>query len=214
MRSACLVCQTLQGSNTQLGKRVSDDYIRKIGLATENEAKLGLFHLLEAEYSKQLGFDEERAAALAGSVTDRVFGEEPAGDEKVAFVKANPELIEKHARELRNREDLCALLTGAAYNTCYARYLEAGGKRSMFSNPYLGYIRAGRNLLSRSSREIQLNAYAEITSLDPRILRPLDAMESLGILRPLPYSPNERNFYYAVHQFAKRVGVQFVSSRF
>jgi hypothetical protein len=190
---------------------VSDDYILKIGLATENEAKLALFHFLQAEYSEESRIDPERPEALAASVTNRVFGEESDGDANAAFAKENPELITTCAREIGKRNDLCKLLSGAAYNTCYARYLRAGGKRSMFSNRFLGYVRAGRDLTSPSNRQIQVELYSEIALLGRHILRPMDAMATLGISRPLPYSPNERDFYNAVHEFARRVGVEFAT---
>jgi hypothetical protein len=188
---------------------VSRDYILRFGLATENEAKMGLWEFLQAEYLKRAGFDVERAAALAGGVTNKVFGAPPNNEANAAFAKENPELIEAHAREIGQNERLCMLLSGAAYNSCFARYLRAGGKCSMFSSPFLAYVRAGRDLRSRSNREIHLELGIEILTLDRHILDSMDAMQSLGIFRPLPFSPNERQFYHAVHQFALSVGVQF-----
>ena len=190
---------------------MSDAYILKIGLATENAAKLGLFRFLAEEYKKQYESepDPDFAEEVAATVTDRIFGEEAKQEPQVEFAKQHSNLITEQAKAIGNREELCRLLTGAAYNTCYARYLRAGGKRSMFSNPFLAYIRAGRDISSQSSREIQVQLYGEIGLLGRQILRPFDTMESLGILRPLPYSPNEREFYDAVRAFAQRVGVTF-----
>src|SRR6202041_523425 len=111
-------------------------------------------------------------------------------------------LIEAQAREIARDETLCQLLSGAAYNTCYARFLRAGGKRSMFSNPFLGYVRAGCNPTSRSNRQIIVELGIEILTLDGHILDSMDAMQSLGILRSFPHSPNERLFHDAVHNFA------------
>lgn len=79
----------------------------------------------------------------------------------------------------------------------------------MFSNPFLGYIRPGRDPMSRLNRQIIAELGIKIQALDEHILDSMDAMQSLGILRQLPYSPNERLFYDAVHEFARRVGVQF-----
>lgn len=185
------------------------DYIRKIGLATENEAKLALFCHLEAEYSKLGAFQGDVPAALAGAVTNKVFGEEAAAEESREFTKNNPDLIGTYARRISEDGDLCRLLTGAAYNTCYGRYLRAGGKRKMFSNPFLAYIRANRDLTSSSNRQIAKDLYIEISTVSSHILEPMDAMQALGILRLLPHSPNEREFYNAVHKFARHVGVKF-----
>jgi len=186
---------------------MADDYICKIGIATENTAKLALFHFLWREYQRA-GHDEEFAGGLAGCVTDKVFGEELHGGPKIGFAKHNGELIESHASEIAKNEGLCRILTGAVYNICYARYLNAGGKRTMFSNPFLAYIRAGRDLTSRTNRHIDIDMYSEIVALGPHILAPMEAMRALKIFRTLPYSPNERAFYDAVCQFGRQAGVQ------
>ena len=154
-------------------------------------------------------WNQDFAEGLAATVTDRIFGEEAKQEPQVEFAKQHRDLIDRQAKAIAEREELCRLLTGAAYNACYARYLRAGGKRSMFSNPFLAYVRAGIDLRSQASREVQVQLYGEIGLLGRQILRPLDAMGSLGILRPLPYSPNEREFYDAVRAFAQRVGVTF-----
>ncbi len=56
-----------------------DNYIRKIGHATENEAKLALFHILYRMYAKDKGLGEDAldddTAKLAAAVTNKVFGE-------------------------------------------------------------------------------------------------------------------------------------------
>jgi hypothetical protein len=188
---------------------LSNDYILKIGLATENEAKLGLFEFLKTQYLRQVDFDLDRAAGLAAGVTNKVFGEQPNDEANTAFARDNEKLIEAQAREIARDETLCQLLSGAAYNTCYARFLRAGGKRSMFSNTFLAYVRAGCNPTNRLNRQIIVELGSEILTLNAHILDSMDAMQSLGILRTLPHSPNERLFYDAVHDFANRVGVQF-----
>lgn len=183
---------------------MADDYICKIGTATENTAKLALFHHLWSEYQKR-GHNQEFAGGLAGCVTDRIFGEQPKGEAKIEFAQKNADLIESYAREVSRNEGLCQMLTGAAYNVCYARYLLAGGKRTPFTNPFLAYVRAGRDLTNRTNREVEIQLYSEISGLGHTILAPIESMRALNIFRPLPYSPDERAFYDVVCRFGKHV---------
>jgi len=188
-----------------------DDYIRKIGLATENAAKAALFKFLFAQYVKNRMEngkddrpDEDFAATLAAAVTNRVFGEDAANDAGKQFAAQNAELISILAHMLSADDRVCAVLSGAAYNTCYARYVGAGGSRGMFSNAFLAYVRT----LSRDDSYATTRAKAldRIVTLGSGILKPIESMLSLGIFRPLPDSPNERSFYDDVHHFATIVG--------
>src|SRR5439155_10410926 len=113
----------------------------EIGFATETEAKCALCKVLFREYERE-GLEDTAAAKLAAAVTNKVFGEEPTGDVGKAFAAENQELIEIHARRLASDDRLCAVLSGAAYNVCYARYVSAGGSQGMFSNHFLTYTRA------------------------------------------------------------------------
>ena len=201
----------------------SDDYLKKIGLATENEAKAALYKFLYAEYRTRAGVvsqalgsetgdahDEDFSAKLAVAVTNRVFGETASNDAGKKFGEENEKLISHHASRLSSNEKLCGIMSGAAYNTCYARFLRAGGKRGIFSNKLLAYVRAlsGLNQGDESLMQLSVSLFGEIRdSLGADILAPLESMQSLGIFRPLARNPNEREYYNAVHQFAMSVAV-------
>ncbi|HEV3480787.1 MAG TPA: hypothetical protein VGR97_00510 [Candidatus Acidoferrales bacterium] len=133
--------------------------------------------------------------ALAAGVANRIFGDEASEESYRSFAGENKELVEILARRLGNEEDLCRVLSGAAYNACYARYLDAGGKRGLIT-PYLGYIRA----MSRHDWSSTASIFLKIEKLGKNILAPIDSMFHLGIFRPLPNNPNERNFYEAVRR--------------
>lgn len=184
-----------------------DQYVEKIGAVTEIEAKVALSRFLYGQYRVQTGADSERSSALAAAVTNRVFGEVATGDKGMTFAAENSVLIHNDARKLASDEHLCSILSGAAYNAGYARYIRSGGRRGVFANQFLTYIRS----LSRddSYREIRDKARDGIVRLGTNILAPIESMQELGIFRPLPDNPNERQYYDAVHQFAVDSGVPF-----
>jgi hypothetical protein len=74
----------------------------------------------------------------------------------------------------------------------------------MFSNAFLAYIRTLRREDSYEATRLKLLKPNQKFGSD--ILDTIESMQSLGILRPLPDSPNERSYYYAVHRFAVDVG--------
>jgi hypothetical protein len=102
-----------------------NDYICKIGIC-----KIGL--------ARDERFKKQFACVLVGEVTDKVFGEPVTREPKIAFARENGEFIQSHAEEISRNEELYSLLAGAAYNTCCARYIDAGDKRRIFSNPFFG----------------------------------------------------------------------------
>lgn len=184
-------------------------YARKLS----KEKKILLFDFLYREYLKKEGIDKnEGAAFLASAVTNKVFDERPTGDPGRTFAAANVELIEIHARELAADDRLAAVLTGAAYNACYARYVRAAGTRGIFSNSFLTYVRALSRWGDPSMVELCEKMRRKILELGESVLGPLESMNSLGIFRPLPNNPDERGHYEAVHQFAVEAGVRFKGS--
>ena len=207
-----------------------DDHIKKIGLLTENEAKAALYKLLYAEYCERACVvgksqgqegadkaDEDFAAKLAAAVTNKVFGKVAGDDIGKKFVAENANLIWHHADWLSADPKLCAILSGAAYNTCYARYVSAGGSRGMFSNKFLAYVRAQSGLGSGDYEDKihwSVKLFREIRdNFGPYVIAPLESMITLGIFRPLSHNPNEREYYDLVHEFAFSAGLPGFMSR-
>jgi hypothetical protein len=258
----------------------ADDYTRRIGLATENEARLALYSFLVRRYREEWPYVDEAgvdvvlqalseaelgspstpkqgrefgstnpgivrrymdsevplrlaallaryrravlaflcresavlpeggdaAGLLAASVVNRVFGHGPT-----PFARENEEFVEIVARGLGSDRTLCPILTGAAYSACYARYVAAGGKRGMFTNKFLAYVRALSSLGSNDAAQgVYLKTGAEICAgLGEEVLAPLESVVSLGIFRGLPWNPDSRKIYDAVHRFAIEAGVTF-----
>ena len=122
---------------------LGDEYIKQIGSATAREAQMALSLCLYQRYMKLIGTDathnpEDKAAAIAASVTNRVFGQPAAND----YQEQNRSYIEDECRKLSSDHHLCLVLSGAAYSASYARYVHRGGSRGMFSNHFLTYVRA------------------------------------------------------------------------
>lgn len=185
----------------------TESYLIQICSATEDQAKPGLYMFIVRQYINKAGLEEQQAARLAAAVTNRIFGEKPTGEAATSFAAENSSLIDEHARGLASDDALCSLLSGAAYNTSYGRYIAAGGSRSMFSNKFLTYIRTLSRFHDRDYEATRQKTAAQIAELGGSILGPIEAMLSLGIFRPLSDNPNERSFYDAVHQFAVDTGV-------
>lgn len=185
----------------------TESYLLKICLATEDEAKTGLYMFLLRQYVNKAGLEEQQASLLAAVVTNRVFGEKSTGEPGTAFAAENSKLIDDHARKLASDNALCSCLSGAAYSTSYGRYIAAGGSRGMFSNTFLKYIRTLSRLHDGDYETIRQKTAEQIADLNRTILDPIEAMRFFDIFRPLPDNPNERSFYDAVHQFALDMGV-------
>jgi hypothetical protein len=211
------------------------EYLIKIGKATENECKMALALLFLDRFDKEGTFlhaiaDEAASAnAMAASAATNVtFGEidltHASGSpwrqrkdnelaeanqnvlkQNVEFASRNSALIESQIKELSDDNQLCAILSGAAYNASYARYVTAGGKRGLFSNAFLTYVRT----LFTTDIDFHIKQYSKICDLGSEILRPIEAMQRYGVLRPFPRNPDEKSHYEAVHRFALAVGVKF-----
>jgi hypothetical protein len=207
------------------------DYIVKIGTATENEVKFALSHFLHKRFTEEGTFDrlpcpDGKDAEILGvvSVVCALFGEiildrSPSGlfrqsgemayaqesipEETVRFASDNTLKIEKAARSLSSDHKLCSILSGAAYNTGYGRYVYTGGSRGFFSNLFITYI---RTLYEPNCDDLCFKTYSKICDLSPSILAPMNAMMHFGILTRFPHNPNERDYYAAVHEFAFSMG--------
>jgi hypothetical protein len=193
---------------------IIEKYLKDIGTATEREIKFSLATFLFKRYGGELEpasaeiveiFGElalpnsDECYAYAAGVTNRVFGEQLT----TPFQTQHVIEITERAKHLSTNERLSSLITGAAFNICYARYAVAGGKHGIFSNNYLAYIRT----IGRSpGSDVSFALFKKITYLHPDILNPLTALLELGIFRPLPRNPNSKELFNAVHEFALKVG--------
>ena len=209
------------------------EYIVKIGTATENDAKFALMLFLLKRFEEEGTFNgiacpegKEAVYLAAGAVMNLVFGEidlehsgpeswkrrvgkeKPVASEFVPaftaqFAGENALQIENEARRLSSDNHLCSILSGAAYNTCYARYIQAGGSRGIFSNLFITYI---RTIYKFEYSDLGLKTFGKIHELGSRILSPIEAMLDLGILRHFPNNPDERSYFAAVREFAVAMG--------
>lgn len=200
-------------TNAELGARSTPQTARAFcserpetvrGYAASNplqEQRTALYTFLYRTHVERAGLGEEdSAAALATAVTNMVFGDRPPEGSQRSFEVGNAELIEILARRIGEEEALCNVLSGAAYNSSYARYLDAGGKRG-FINPYLGYVRA----VSRGIWDSAASMGRKIGALGENVLAPIRSMSHLGIFRSLPNNPNEKAFYEAARDLYERV---------
>jgi hypothetical protein len=214
---------------------VTGKYIAQIGTITENEAKFALSMLLFKRSQEGAIFadcrsleGEDIAVLCSAAVMNVVFGEinlqhastprvkKLVDNEKISvganvpekalkFASENALLIESQINWLSSDDKLCATLSGAAYNACYARYIKAGGSRGIFSNTFITYI---RTLFSLEHLNFHLKQHSKILDLGPAILSPIESMQHYGILRPFPHNPNERKFYDDVHELAVTLGLK------
>lgn len=180
-------------------------YLIEIGHRTALEMKFGLAKMLLQRYKAE--FDEDVASYLAAAVTNRVFTESPDEPGAQKFVRDNAALVENEAERVRGDSELCDLLTSATYSACYARYIETGGKRGIFSNNFLAYVRAvSKSFVDFSYIDISANL---ATALPRSVVESFLTLLKLGIFRPLPRNPDSKEIYRRVHDFAVTQGVAF-----
>jgi hypothetical protein len=96
------------------------------------------------------------------------------------------------------------LLSGAAYNIGYGRYITSGGGRLL--NRYLGYMRMENSINNRFDAEQFTKMAVELESKHPHCLRAVASLKKLGIWLLRQYGPNELEYYRSVHAFAEKVG--------
>jgi len=119
----------------------------------------------------------------------------------VQFATDNSRQIREEIQKLSREYKLQEILTGAAFNIGYARYIKAGGSRGIFSNQFITHVR----VLANFEPELYLKTLEKIRELDPWILRPLHALYHYNLLSRLPRNPNERDYLTAVQNFAEEM---------
>ena len=175
------------------------NYIVRIGEETYKAATRGLYvvicrNLLETE-------PEEFAGELAAAVALFIWNDPPTDKRHIAFRAENQKRIEGEIwKPYLRTPAMQELLSGAAYNIGYGRYVAAGGGRLM--NRYLGYLRSD-NIPSKNASDWMANKalYAKLSDLSLGILRPIESLKHWSLWRPRPNNPNEQVYYQACLRF-------------
>ncbi|MGB7546649.1 MAG: hypothetical protein WBM14_02780 [Terracidiphilus sp.] len=178
------------------------NYIVQIGEETHKMATQGLYalicrNLLETE-------PEELAGEMAAAVALFIWDDPPTDKRHIAFREEHQKRIQDEIWKPYVRTPaMQELLSGAAYNIGYGRYVAAGGGRLL--NKYLGYLRSD-NLPSKNASDWKANTalYAELANLSLGILRPIQSLKHWSLWRPRPNNPNEQQYYQEVCAFARQ----------
>jgi hypothetical protein len=177
-------------------------YIVQIGEETYKAATQGLYgliswNLLETEHE---GFAGELAAAVALFIWD----DPPTDKRHIAFRQEHQKRIESELwKPYLRTPAMQELLSGAAYNIGYGRYVAAGG--GLVLNRYLGYLRSC-NLPNKNASDWEANTalYAKLSKLSTGILRPIESLKRWSLWEPRPDNPNEQQYYQAICAFARQ----------
>jgi len=122
-------------------------------------------------------------------------------------------LILENARGLSEDRELCAVLSGAAYNVSYATFLLMGGKRGFLANPFLAFVRAlSKSYLAQGDEAMEAyglwRTYHDALGAQRDAAKFLLALHNLGLFVPLDHNPNEKSYYEAVARKARELGFE------
>ena len=185
-----------------VGGRSAMSDITQIGEETYKAATQGLYalvcrNLLETEPE---GFAGELAAAVALFVWD----DPPTDKRHIAFREEHQKRLETEmGKSYLHTPSMQEILSGAAYNIGYGRYVAAGGSRLF--NKFLGYIRSdGIPNKSKSDWEVNTSLYKYLSDRSTAILRPITSLKRWSLWKPRSGNPNEQEYYRAVCAFAQQ----------
>jgi len=182
---------------------IGDNYVVQIGLETYKATThcvytLACKNLLETESGTFAG-------ELAAAVALFIWNDPPTDKRHVAFREQNQTRIEEEIKKpyLRTSE-MRELLSGAAYNIGYGRYVAAGGGRLI--NKFLAYIRSD-NIPAKTASDWKINTslYGRLVELSPTILSPVSSLKSLSLWTPRSNNPNEQEYYQSICALAHRL---------
>jgi hypothetical protein len=177
-------------------------YIAQIGEETYKAATQGLYALVCRNL--QDTESEVFAGELAAAVALFIWGDPPTDKRHIAFRQEHQKRIEGEIwKPYLRTPAMQELLSGAAYNIGYGRYVAAGG--GLVLNRYLGYLRSC-NLPSKNASDWKANTalYAKLSDLSTGILRPIESLKSWSLWRPRPNNPNEQQYYQAICAYAQQ----------
>jgi hypothetical protein len=95
-------------------------------------------------------------------------------------------------------------VTCAVYNFSYGKYVEAGKRVGYLFHPFLAYVRA----LQRQQMDVTVNL-ARRGKVPPESYLPLLHVSLLGLMRPLPWTPDSKEMFDTVIEYGKAVGCSF-----
>lgn len=176
-----------------------EEYIYSVGIETSNVMKFILHGLLSKRYEQH--YDPKFSGKLAAEVANYFFEGTYATAEISDFAVENQAAIETRAQELSSEDSLCQALTCAVYNSCYAQYVQSARKVGFLFHPFLAYVRALQH------NEFDVTAHlSKSDKIPPETSLPLLNMSRVGVMRPLPRTPDSKRMLDTVIAFGRSVG--------
>ncbi|HVU48376.1 MAG TPA: hypothetical protein VHD85_19760 [Terracidiphilus sp.] len=173
---------------------MSKNYLLKIASASEQGIGMGFYLYAARQIGQKEGLDF--ACNLAAGATNFLLQREAKGKEQQDFELEHAVRIRNTVSELATRIELREILSGAAYNISYGRYLNAGG--GVFFNKFLAYIRA------ESQVNTSILPFARtLNDISPSILSLILHFRSLFIWIKRDANPNELNYFRAIEKFCE-----------
>jgi hypothetical protein len=176
------------------------EYVIRTAKATEDAIWQGLnFYLYLAIRPTE---PEEFASDLAVTCSAAILGREPITDERASFRESNSVRIEREIRRLNSDHELCEVLSGAAYNIGYGRYVATGG--GILVNRYRRFIQADRETRNNSYTPAIRECTELIKKMSFAAIEPIQILKKWGLWVPRGPNPDEREYYQRVQSFVSQ----------
>lgn len=175
-----------------------DDYILQVAKATEDAVWQGLSYYIYLALVEIDGDDFASDLAIACAV--ETLCRRAATPEAGEFSDKNKARIEHEISRLNSNHDLREILSGAAYNIGYGRYVASGG--SKLFNRYLRFIRTDiKANNNRDAAAIRENTEVSKT-LDWSSIEIIRNLQKYGLWIARSSNPNELEYCKAAQTFA------------
>ena len=179
-----------------------DSHILKVAEATNYHVTAALYKHF---YSKLCTIEsDELASRLAVGIAMHVLHRPADKPEHIQFRKTNAARIAQEVVALQNESTICDILSGAAYNMGYGRYVASGGGR--LNNRFVGFIRLDRRRSDPEYSTMLASVRRELDQKDPSILEVITSMQDLGLWISRSENPDEVEYLNAVRSFAGQHG--------